>query len=335
MIHLSGANFREAPGQALFSDSGKLYAAYRLPGEDGTSLTLRVAQFDPTTGQQVDVRDYSVPSVRLPRVASALLLSQDDSTLAYAELHSPQVVLTIEAPTLKPLSTSETDIFGEQDFAPHVSTLSSKSLVLSAGRLAHNSKTTSVHEIRKISLNPGNLQQVLSEKAISPDEDLTQLGYWHKRIHTQREVGQIVPVNDGVLGLTNMIGEGWIQLFDRAGNEVATLHNPECGFVRASLSSDQQVGVAECTRTGLDEPHFGQTLRRDAVVFEVKTLKVVATIPMSRASVKERGPVRGDLWVASPSCAVWHGKQRVLVAVSDFPDSITVYSIPETTPTAH
>jgi len=334
-LHPSDANFREAPGQVLFSPSGKLYAAYRVPGKSGTSSRLRVVLFDPVTGQQGNMRDYPVPGASLPRVATAFLLSQDGSTLVYAELHVPQVIVTIEAATLNPQSTSDASLFGEQDFAPHVSIVSTESLVLSAGKWTHDGRATAVHEVRKISLSPRNLRQVLSEKSIPLDEDISEVAYWLKRVHTQREVGQVLPTNDGMLGLTNAMSEGWIQLFDQTGMELATLHNPDCGFVRASLSPDQQVGVAVCERTGLDETQFGETLRRDAVVFDVKTLKVIATIPTSRASVKEHGPARGDLWVSAPCPAAWHGKDRVLVALPDFPDSINIYSIPEPTPTMH
>jgi hypothetical protein len=333
-FHPSDANFREAPGQVLFSPSGKLYAAYRVPGKSGTSSTLRVVLFDPLTGQQINLRDYPIPGASLPRVATAFLLSQDGSTLAYAELHVPQVIVTIDAASLNPQSTSDASLFDEQDFAPHVSIVSTESLVLSAGKLTHDGRTTAVHEVRKISLSPRNLRQVLSEKSIPLDEDISEVAYWLKRVHTQREVGQVLPTNDGMLGLTNAMSEGWIQLFDQTGKELATLRNPDCGFVRASLSPDQQVGVAVCERTGLDEAHFGQTLRRDAVVFDVKTLEVVATIPTSRASVKEHGPARGDLWVSAPCPAIWQGKDRVLVALPDFPDSINIYSIPEP-PTMH
>jgi hypothetical protein len=326
-LHPSAASFGEAPGQVLFLPSGKLYVAYRLLGESATSSTLRVVFFDPVTGQQGNVRDYPVPSAPVPRVATAFIMSQDGSTLAYAELHPPQVLVTIEVATLNPLSTSEASLFGEQDFAPHVSTLSSESLVLSAGKLTHDGKVTAVHEVRKISLSTRNLKRVVSEEAVPVGEDVSELIYWRKRIHAQHEVGQVLLLNDGVLGLTNLMSEGWIQLFDQAGKELTRLHNPNCGFVRASLSPDRQVGAAVCEETGLDEPHFGQTIRRDAVVFEVKTLKVIATIPMSRKSVKEHGSRRGDLWVAAPSPAIWHGKDRVLVAVPNFTDSIDLYSI--------
>lgn len=334
-LRLSGATFREAPGRALFSPDGKLYVAYRVPGSAKTTSTLRVLVFEPIAGKQSNAHDYAVPSASLPRVATNFVLSQDGGTLAYAELHAPQVVVTIEAATLNPISTSDASLFGEQDFGPQVSALNSQSLLLSAGKLTRDGRVTTVHEVRKISLNPRDLRQVVSEKTIPLEQDGSELAYWRKRIHTQREVGQVVPVNDGVLGLTNLMGEGWIQLFNQAGKELATLHNPECGFVRASLSPDQQVGVAVCERTGLDEPHFGQTLRRDAVVFDVRTLKVITTIPMSRMSVKEHGPGRDDFWVATPSPTVWHGKDRVLVAVPDFPDLINLYSIPGPTPTTH
>jgi hypothetical protein len=130
-----------------------------------------------------------------------------------------------------------------------------------------------------------------------------------------------------------MLKEGWLQVFDETGKELASLHNPECGFTGARLSADQQVGVAVCDRTGSDEEHFGETLRRDAVVFNVRTLTVIATIPMSKLSVKERGSGRDDLWVAIPSPAVSHMGEQILVAIPDFPDLINLCYIPGPTAT--
>jgi hypothetical protein len=285
------------------------------------------------TGQQGAIDDYPVPSASLPRIATAFLLSQDGSTLAYAELHAPQVVLTIEAATLKQLSISDEDIFGDKDSGPRVSTVNSHSLVLSSDRLGKNGRVTITEAVRKLSLNVSDLHQVVSDETIRPDADTERLRYWTEHIRPKRDLSAVVPLDDHALSLTNMMSEGWIQLFDQTGKELATLHNPNCGFVKASLSPDQQVGVAVCEKTGLDEPHFGETLHREAVVFEVKTLKVLATIPMSRLSLKEHGPGRDDFWVATPSPVVWHNNERELVAILDFPDSINLYSIPGPTPT--
>jgi len=225
------------------------------------------------------------------------------------------------------MSMSDANLFGDQDFAPHVATITGQALLLSAGKLTHDGKVAAVHEIRKISLNPRDLRRVVLEKTIPAEEDLNELRYWRKHINARQELGRIIPLDRGALGLTNMLKEGWLQVFDETGKQLASLHNPECGFAGASLSPDQQVGVAVCERTGSDEEHLGETLRRDAVVFEVETLKVIGTIPMSKLSVKERGPGRDDLWVAVPSPVVWHGKDIVLLAIPDFPDLINLYSI--------
>jgi hypothetical protein len=330
VLHPSGANFREAPGRVRFSPDGKLYVAYRVPEREGTSSTLRVMGYDPMTGQQSRTNDYPLPVVSLPRVPTDFILSRDGSTLAYAELHDPQVIVTIDATTLKPLNTSVARMFGEQDFAPNVAEVNSQSLVLSAGKLTHDGKVTTVHHVRKLTLNVRDLHQITSEKSVETDADPEGRQYWRKRILPQEQVDNVLPLDRDhwVLGLSNRALEGSIQLFDKTGKLVAMLQNPACGFVGAGLSSDQQVGVAVCDRTGLDEAHFGETLRREAFVFEIETLKVMATIPMSRLSLNENGPSRDDSWVATPAPAVWHAKDRVLVAIPDFRDSINVYSIP-------
>lgn len=328
VLHPQGANYREAPGQVLFCPDGKLYVAFRVPEKSGASRTLRVIAYNALTGQQSLAKDYPVPSVILPRVANAFSSSQDCMTLVFAELHSPEVLVTVESNTLKLLSASEANLFGSEYFAPHVSEITDQSLVLSAGKLTHEDKATTVREVRELKLNPRNLGEVISEKSIGIDNaEAGSLEYWQKRAQTKIQVDKIVPLRDGALGLTNKASQGSIQLFDQAGKQLASLQGPDCGFVSASLSWDQQVGVAVCEKTGQDEAHFGQTLRRDAVVLELKTLRVLATIPMSRESVKERGSRPGDLWVAAPSLAVWDARDEVLVAISDFPDSIGIYSV--------
>ena len=334
-LNLPGADFRKAPGQLLFSPEHKLYVAYRTAESTKLASTIRIVIFDPMTGRQSNTHDYAVPPAPLPRVASNFGLSQDGTALAYAELHAPEILLTIDALTLNQMSMSDTNLFGDQDVAPHVSTITSQALLLSAGKLTCDGKVTAVHEIRKISLNPSDLRRVVLEKTIPAEEDVGEVRFWRKRISARQELGRIIPLNSGALGLTNMLKEGWLQVFDKTGKELASLHNPECGFVGASLSPDQQVGVAVCERTGSDEEQLGETLRRDAVVFEVETLKVIGTIPMSKLSVKERGPGRDDLWVAVPSPVVWHGKDSVLLAIPDFPDLINLYAIARPSPTTH
>jgi hypothetical protein len=149
----------------------------------------------------------------------------------------------------------------------------------------------------------------------------------------RRNFSATVPVDVHVLGFTNTMSEGSIGLFDQTGKELASLQNHGCGFVRGVMSWDLQVGIAVCEKTGLDEAHFGETLRREAVVFDAKTLKAIATIPMSQLSLKERGSRDKDFWVTTPSPAIWHGDGRVFVAIPDFSNSISLYSISEPTPT--
>jgi hypothetical protein len=279
-------------------------------------------------GEEIAHRDYPVPSTRLPRVSSTFAFDQADRTLVYAELHAPTVILALDASTLDLVSSSTSSLFGEQDFAPHVCRVKDGALTLSAEKLAPHGKSVKVLEFRRLSLRLRNLRQIISDETMQVQDDFCELGYWRERIKPQQQADTVLPMDRGALGLSNRALEGWIQLFDEMGNQVAMLHNPACGFVSASVSSDQQLGIAVCERTALDESHFGETLRREAMVFETKTLRVVATFPMSRMSVKERGTQKGDIWVAAPSPVVWRAKDHALVAIPDFPNAIDVYSVP-------
>src|SRR5215469_9719841 len=103
VLRLKEAEFRQSLGQVLFSQDGSLYVAYRLRERNQRSTILRVMKFDPVTGETKATADFPLPQVRLPRASTNFILSSDSSLLAYAELHSPQVLLTIDAATLKPI----------------------------------------------------------------------------------------------------------------------------------------------------------------------------------------------------------------------------------------
>src|SRR5947209_10295477 len=86
-MHAPEAHFQQSLGEVVFSPDGVLYIAYRVPGKNKVSSTLRVVTVDVIKEKQTAVIDYPVPLARLPRVASHFILSKDGSALAYAELH--------------------------------------------------------------------------------------------------------------------------------------------------------------------------------------------------------------------------------------------------------
>jgi hypothetical protein len=187
-----GADFEKAPGQILFSPDGKLYTAYRLTEETNNQGKLRVVVFNPTTGQQNAVRDYPLPPASFPRVSTNFKVSQDGSTLVYAELHAPRVILTIQTSTLKLLSTSDVNGLGADDFAPHICEVNKNSVTLSAERFDRRGKVAKSAEFRKLVLDVNDLHNVISDETLSVERDPCEPGYWRKQIHPKAELSTVV-----------------------------------------------------------------------------------------------------------------------------------------------
>lgn len=77
-----------------------------------------------------------------------------------------------------------------------------------------------------------------------------------------------------------------------------------CGFKQVTVSPDQLFAAGICDEQSQAEPSFGALTVCNAVILQTRTLKVLATIPLSK----------GTTW---HSVAVWHGNERVLAATSD------------------
>lgn len=322
-VHLPGAHFQQSLGEVVFSPDGVLFVAYRVPGKNKVSSTLRVVTVDPVKEKQAAVIDYPVPLARLPRVASHFILSKDGSALAYAELHAPQVLLTIEASTLKLMSSAERNLFEFRDFAPHIKTFDRRSLVLTAETVRTRRPYVVTH-VRDVALAPENLQQVISETHVPPEKSESELQRWMNLSHA--EISQAMPVGDGALGLTNLMKEGWVRLFDREGKTVASIHNRECGFTSASITTDQRFAVAVCDRIVSKPYHVEEVLARKAVVFDVDTLQVIGSFPISQMILREHGDEE-DVWTATPVPAIWHGTDKLVVAVPEGSNTIRLHSL--------
>jgi hypothetical protein len=347
VLHVPQGDFQKSIARVVFGSDRQLFAAYRVRGNDAGTESLHILTIDPLTGKIKVERSYPAPKVGLPRVVDDLLLSPDGSTLVYAELHAPLFLAGFRPQTLEMLSSSTSQLFTVEDFMPRVSGATQTTVVLSSERRTPNAG------VRLVSIDLKNLGHV-TEDSVLPFHKNEGRNYavdvfgtavwfgqgtsWFKHdmrngdrlseMHAREDINSLSANEGKLLGLTDKKVAGRIQLFDSDGKELADTRNDECGFVRVSLSPDRQFGVAICDRTGLDESHFGKTLRRQAIVFEVATLKVVASIPISRNVIKERGANPADFWIAIPTPALWHGNNRLLLALPGLPDSISVHSIP-------
>ena len=325
VVHPAGAEFRQSLGQVLFSPEGNLYVAYRVRGENKTSAMLRVIKIDPFRGKVSATADYPVPETQLPRVSSHFMLSGDSTVLAYAELHAPHVLLTLDANTLGPLSSSQATLFASRDLQPHIKDFNGQSLVLSAEQCRPRRPLT-VEAVREVALNPADLTQILSDKKMSLDDDPIELKYWMKM--SGEDLSVVLPLEHGALGFTDLKTHGWVRLFDSAGKTVDSLELRDCGVAKAALTLDRQFAVAVCERTVRDNFHHEKNFSRKAMVLEASTLKVLNSFPVSAMTLVEHGPEAEDVWTASPSPAIWHGKNGLLVGLPDSSSTIKLYSLP-------
>lgn len=328
VLHLKEAEFRQSLGQVLFSQDGSLYVAYRLRERNQRSTILRVIKFDPITGETKATGDFPLPQVRLPRAATNFILSSDSSLLAYAELHSPQVLLTMDAATLKPISISRAALFSRYDLAVHIKDFSSQSLVLSAERPRRRRPIT-IESVHEIALNPSNLSQVISEKKMSVADSPSDLQTWMKM--SREDLSLVVPLEDGALGFSDWKTRGGITLFDSAGKGLAALPLRDCGVTQAAVTSDRQFALAVCERPVQNEQHRQTGCLRKAILFAVNTLRVLRNLPMSGLTLKEQTGDAEDPWSASPSPAIWRGKDEILVAIPDSSSTIKLYTFSLTT----
>jgi len=114
-IPLPGANLSRSIPLLRVAEDGVLYAAYRSPGWLGKSNTLQVFSYDLKSRAQLRRNSLRLPSVSGPRAAGGFYLSQDASTLFYAELYPPYVVLAISTKDLVELKRTEFIPFAERD----------------------------------------------------------------------------------------------------------------------------------------------------------------------------------------------------------------------------
>lgn len=103
------------------------------------------------------------------------------------------------------------------------------------------------------------------------------------------------------------------------------MHNRECGFTSASMTTDQKFAVAVCDRIVSKPYHVEEVLARRAIVFDVNTLQVIGSFAISQMILREHGEEE-DVWTATPVPAIWHGPGKLAVAVPDGSNTIRLHS---------
>jgi len=115
VIPLPGANLSRSIPVLRVAGDGVLYAAYRSSNLLGKSETLQLLSYDLKSQVQLHHNTIRVPAVNGNRAAGGLYLSQDATTLFYAELYPPYVALAISAKDLVETKRTETIPFSVKD----------------------------------------------------------------------------------------------------------------------------------------------------------------------------------------------------------------------------
>lgn len=95
---------------------GMVYVAYRSFDLLKRSDQLQVVAYDLSSHKQLRHATFSVPKVQGARAANGLTLSKDGNTLAYVEIHNPNLVLLFSAKDLLEVRRSEAVPFTDADY---------------------------------------------------------------------------------------------------------------------------------------------------------------------------------------------------------------------------
>jgi len=96
-------------------DDHILYVAYRSSNVLKSSNRLEVAAYEVASRKEISHVSITVPQVRGPRVSNGLYLSTDGKILAYAELHSPYLLVIISTANLAEIRRSTVLPFADED----------------------------------------------------------------------------------------------------------------------------------------------------------------------------------------------------------------------------
>ncbi len=132
VFRLAGSDVHRYPSRMVFTRDGKLIIVYRLPKSKDDSSALRLLAVDPVTGRQVAARSHDVPYVGRVRIPDSFVLNREGSSIYYAELQPPEVVLALDVATLDVFSRSTKELFVNGDFLPHIAGSTAESLLMAA-----------------------------------------------------------------------------------------------------------------------------------------------------------------------------------------------------------
>jgi WD40 repeat protein len=340
-IRLEQTDLKLTPAVLTFDQKGELYVAYRDQSSDKKSSAIWVRVFDPVSGNELRSSKLQTTQVSLPNHANQFLVSPDNSLLLYAQFSGSTLVTVLDAATLKKLDDTTSLPEGVNRQFPQVIGIgpSDNSVLLAAEVPNHLSNST---DARLLKLDAHNLSHVLSDVtltnpvsesgfAIGVDGTMviikadmlysynpgTKKAALELSIHNQDDIRNVFFLNDHSLLIWSSQNEfGYLYRFKQGGSTPeGSQRIDKSGVSKVVLSPDQLYGVALCDHQNLSESRFGAITSRTAAVFDAKTLKILAEVPVEK-----------DLHL---ELAIWHGSGKIVLATQAFPNKVLIYELVE------
>lgn len=134
-------------------------------------------------------------------------------------------------------------------------------------------------------------------------------------IHNQDDIRNILFLNDrSLLMWSNQNEFGYLYRFEQGDTATGKSQRiDKCGVKQVAVSPDQLYGAALCEHQNTVEWRFGAITSRTAVIFDTKTLKILAQVPIEK-----------DLY---PELAIWHGDGKVVLATQASSNKLVIYEL--------
>lgn len=340
-IVLERAELKLTPAALVFDGKGELYVGYRDEGADKKSSAIWVRVFDPASGKELRSAQFQTATVALPNGAEQFLLSPDDSLLLYSQFHGSTFLTIFKAATLQTVSESTMLPAEMSKEFPRVAGITpddQAALVTSEITNKRNGVDIrlawlSVHALTRV-LKEEYVPNPYVEASYAIDRKyhlwLTRADalYRYDPASRKSDLRLTVPTStvpvfiaDGELLLYSNRNEfGELYRFDVQQSSVQNKQRIEgCGINQVRVSRDELYGVALCEHQNMGELRFGAITKREAVVFDTKTLKILDEVPIAK-----------NLY---PELALWHGGGKVVLATQADSNKVAIYEFPVPKPT--
>lgn len=338
VLDLKRADLKLTPAALTFGKNGDLYVGYRDKGVGKKSSAIWLRVFDPGSGKELRNAQIQTAVVPLPNGAEQFMLSPDDSLLLYSQFHGGTFIGVFKAATLRKVSETSDLPDDLSEHFPRVNGFSSGNRsVLIEGAITNHLNGNDVQLVR---LATSNLDRDISEAVFA--NPIPESGFfvgdkgavWISRANglyrydprtrkarlqltlQQDDIGHVLFLQDKSLLISSNANDfGYLYRFGQDSSTPDASQRVEgCGITRVSLSPDQQYGAALCEHERTGEWHFGAITTREAVIFDTRTLKVLAGIPIGKKLY--------------PEFAIWHGDGKIVLVTQRGSNKLVIYEVP-------